>query len=50
MATKEELELVVGKEIKNKKELWLHRIGVGAFLLFLLYKFAVQFGWIEGSL
>lgn len=47
MATKEEMELVVGSEIKSKKELYIHRIGVAAFLLFVFYNFAVQMGWIE---
>ena len=47
MASKEEVELVVGAEIKSKKELLLHRIGVGAFLLFVFYNFAVKMGWIE---
>lgn len=47
MISKEELELVVGKEIKTKKELMLHRIGVGAFVLFIFYNFAVSMGWVD---
>lgn len=47
MATKEEMELVVGSEIKSKKELYLHRVGVGAFIIFVFYNFAVNMGWIE---
>ena len=47
MATKEEMELVVGEQIKTKKELMLHRVGIAAFLIFVFYNLAVKLGWIE---
>lgn len=47
MANKEELELVVGEQIKSKKELMLHRVGVAAFLIFVIYNIAVKMGWME---